>query len=69
MSALGRPTGFGRARLPFEVTEDGARVHPQISGCPGPIAAVPLEDLEDVLPSEVLASLGQRNDRALVITS
>ena len=69
MSALGRPTGVGSVGLSLEVAEDGSGVHPEIPGRPGPIAPVPLEDLEDVLPSEVLASLGQRNDSALVVTS
>jgi len=69
MSAFGSSPGVGSVGLAFEVAKNGARVDPEISGRAGPIAAVSLEDVEDVLPGEVLARLSERNDSALLVAS
>jgi len=69
MSAPGRSARLGRIRIALEISEHGPRIDPQIARGSGPIAPVSLEDLEDVLPGEVLAGLRQWDDCTLSIAT
>ena len=69
MSSLGRSPRLRGVWLPLEVSEHRARIDPQITRRSRSIAAVSLEDFENVLPREVLPCLRERDDRALLIAA
>src|SRR6266849_1312934 len=57
--------GWERLSAPFrlhalQVAEDGARVHPEVLGGLGPVAAVPLQHLVDVTLLPLVARLRER---------
>ena len=69
MSALGRSAGFRCVRVALQIAEHGPRIDPQIPRRSRTIATISLEDLEDVVPGEVLARLRERDDGALLIAA
>ncbi len=69
MSALGSSARFRNVWLTLEISEHRPRIDPQITCRSCAIAAVSLEDLEDVLPREVLPRLGEWDDRAPLIAA